>query len=73
MVIIDHSTGGIKAMAGGRSLSGKLLFNRAIGTRQPGSAIKPIAVYAPALQSSADLVRNNAATPKLSSGLQQLP
>ena len=64
MVIIDHSTGGIKAMAGGRSLSGKLLFNRAIGTRQPGSAIKPIAVYAPALQSSVDLVRNNAATPE---------
>ncbi|NLY71239.1 MAG: hypothetical protein GX076_06130, partial [Clostridiales bacterium] len=64
MVIIDHSNGAIKAMAGGRSLSGRLLFNRAIGTRQPGSAIKPISVYAPALQSSVDLAMNNAVTPE---------
>ena len=60
MVIMDYKTGSIKAMAGGRSLSGKLLFNRATGTRQPGSAIKPMAVYAPALQRSVDMVNNNA-------------
>lgn len=58
MVIMDYKTGSIKAMAGGRSLSGKLLFNRATGTRQPGSAIKPMGVYAPALQRSADMVKN---------------
>ncbi len=60
MVIIDYKTGSIKAMAGGRSLSGKLLFNRATGTRQPGSAIKPMGVYAPALQRSVDMVNNSA-------------
>jgi penicillin-binding protein 1A len=60
MVIIDYKTGAIKAMAGGRSLSGKLLYNRATSTRQPGSAIKPMAVYGPALQLSVDMVKNNA-------------
>jgi penicillin-binding protein 1A len=58
MVIMDYKTGSIKAMAGGRGLSGKLLFNRATGTRQPGSAIKPIAVYGPALQRSVDMAAN---------------
>lgn len=58
MVILDYKTGGIKAMVGGRSLSGKLLFNRATATRQPGSAIKPMAVYAPALQRSVDMVND---------------
>ena len=59
MVILDYKTGAIKAMAGGRGLSGKQLFNRATGTRQPGSAIKPMGVYGPALQRSADMVKNN--------------
>lgn len=58
MVILDYKTGGIKAMAGGRSLSGKLLFNRATSTRQPGSAIKPMGVYGPALQRSVDMAAN---------------
>ena len=61
MVIFDYKTGGIKAMAGGRSLSGKLLFNRAISPRQPGSAIKPMGVYGPALQRSVDMVANGGA------------
>lgn len=53
MVIMDHRTGDIKAMVGGRSLEGRLLFNRATdATRQPGSSIKPLAVYGPALQSA---------------------
>jgi penicillin-binding protein 1A len=56
MVIIDHRTGEIKAMAGGRGTEGRLLYNRAIRPRQPGSAIKPISVYGPALQSGADAV-----------------
>lgn len=53
MVILDYQSGGIKAMVGGRSIEGKLLFNRAISTRQPGSAIKPIGVYGPAIESGA--------------------
>jgi len=59
MVIMDYKTGGIKAMVGGRSINGKLLFNRATGTRQPGSSIKPLAVYGPALQTSADAAKNS--------------
>ena len=54
MVIIDHSNGQIKAMVGGRNIQGKMNFNRATSTRQPGSAIKPIAVYAPALEMGAN-------------------
>jgi penicillin-binding protein 1A len=47
MVIFDYHTGGIKAMVGGRNIEGRLLFNRAISPRQPGSAIKPMGVYGP--------------------------
>lgn len=50
MVIIENGTGEIKAMIGGRSTKGKQLFNRATNPRQPGSAIKPIAVYGPGIQ-----------------------
>ena len=56
MVILDYATGEIKAMAGGRGGEGRLLYNRAVNPRQPGSSIKPIGVYGPALQSSADAV-----------------
>lgn len=48
-VIIDYYTGQIKALVGGRDVEGSRLFNRALSQRQPGSAIKPIAVYLPAL------------------------
>ena len=54
IVITDFKTGEIKAMAGGRNTVGRLLFNRADKPRQPGSSIKPMAVYAPALQSGVD-------------------
>ncbi|MDR1570976.1 MAG: transglycosylase domain-containing protein [Clostridiales Family XIII bacterium] len=53
MVVIDHKTGEIKAMVGGRNTKGRLLYNRAASPRQPGSSIKPIGVYAPALQMGA--------------------
>lgn len=53
MVILDHKNGQIKAMVGGRNIEGKMNFNRSTGTRQPGSSIKPIGVYAPALESGA--------------------
>ena len=52
MVIMENETGEIKAMIGGRGTSGKQLFNRATNPRQPGSSIKPIAIYGPALQMS---------------------
>lgn len=54
MTIVDVKTGKIKAMIGGRKTEGRSLFNRADSPRQPGSSIKPIGVYAPALQQSAD-------------------
>ncbi len=52
MTIIENSTGHIKAMVGGRNTSGRKLFNRATSPRQPGSSIKPLGVYGPAIQQS---------------------
>lgn len=55
MTIVENSTGHIKAMIGGRETSGRMVLNRATdSTRQPGSSIKPLTVYSPALQLSAD-------------------
>lgn len=49
-VIMDYRTGKIKAMFGGRNIEGSKLFNRATdAARQPGSTIKPLSVYLPAL------------------------
>lgn len=49
-VIIDYKTGQIKALVGGRDVEGNRILNRATSsTRQPGSTIKPLAVYLPAL------------------------
>ena len=56
-VIIDNSTGCVVAMTGGRGAKGKQLYNRATSPRQPGSSIKPIGVYAPALQQSAEAAK----------------
>lgn len=52
MVVIDPYTGGIKGIVGGvGEKTGNLILNRASQTlRQPGSSIKPIAVYAPAIE-----------------------
>ncbi len=48
--IIDHNTGQIKAIVGGRNQEGRKILNRATDVpRQPGSTIKPISVYTPAL------------------------
>lgn len=52
MVVTEVGTGEIKAMVGTRNASGEMLFNRATNPRQPGSSIKPLSVYAPALQRS---------------------
>ncbi|HOK62300.1 MAG TPA: PBP1A family penicillin-binding protein, partial [Soehngenia sp.] len=51
-ITIDYKTGYIKAVVGGRDVKGSRILNRATDSqRQPGSAIKPIAVYWPALNS----------------------
>ena len=55
MVIVGVGTGEIKAMVGGRSTKGERLLNRALNARQPGSSIKPLAVYGAALQKSYEL------------------
>ncbi len=54
MTIVENGTGHIKAMVGGRNTSGRMIYNRAINTRQPGSSIKPLGVYSAALQQSAE-------------------
>ncbi|MBN2898333.1 MAG: transglycosylase domain-containing protein [Clostridia bacterium] len=51
MVIIDYHTGELKAIVGGRNITGQKIYNRAINPRQPGSSIKPIGVYLPAIES----------------------
>ncbi len=52
MVIMDPYTGLVKALAGGRGeKEGNRTLNRATQTlRQPGSTIKPLTVYAPAVE-----------------------
>lgn len=50
-VAVDVRTGGIRAVVGGRNREGRLVYDRAFSMqRQPGSAIKPVLVYAPAVE-----------------------
>ncbi|WP_180954562.1 transglycosylase domain-containing protein [Bacillus sp. V5-8f] len=50
-VLLDPKTGGIKALIGGRGEHQFLAYNRATQLkRSPGSTIKPLAVYTPALE-----------------------
>lgn len=51
-VCIDNETGYVKAIVGGRSqqLSGYTLNRAYQSFRQPGSSIKPLIVYTPALE-----------------------
>ena len=53
-VLIDHKTGHLKAMVGGRSIKGQFQYNRSLSPRPPGSTIKPIGVYGPAIEMSAN-------------------
>ncbi len=49
--VIDSKTGGIMALIGGREHKSRRAFSRATDARrQPGSSLKPIAVYAPAVE-----------------------
>ena len=63
MVITEVGTGHITAMVGGRDAKGSKLFNRAISPRQPGSSIKPLAVYGAALQKSYEYAKKNQTFP----------
>jgi penicillin-binding protein 1A len=51
LIVLDTDTGGIRSVIGGRVYTGRRCLNRAINMhRQPGSAIKPVLVYAPAVE-----------------------
>lgn len=64
--LIDAQTGHISALVGGRDQAVALGFNRAVRIRrQPGSVIKPILVYGPALEAgytAADMLLDEAST-----------
>lgn len=49
-VFMEAKTGYVRAIVGGRRPEGQLVHNRAVTPSQPGSTIKPLAVYAPALE-----------------------
>lgn len=49
-VFMEAKTGYVRALVGGRRAEGQLVHNRAVTPSQPGSTIKPIAVYAPAIE-----------------------
>jgi penicillin-binding protein 1A len=54
ITIVDVTTGNVVAMVGGvGEKTGDLVWNYATGTRQCGSSIKPLSVYAPALDAGA--------------------
>lgn len=51
MAVVDTASGAIRAMVGGRDYAVRRGLNRATQMRrQPGSALKPLAVYGPALE-----------------------
>lgn len=49
MVILDYRTGQIKSLIGGRHIKSRGGINRATTPVQPGSTIKPLSVYTPAI------------------------
>lgn len=51
MAVVDTASGAVRAMVGGRNYDTRRGLNRATQMRrQPGSALKPLAVYGPALE-----------------------
>jgi len=58
MVLLENHSGEIQALVGGRKYTTQRSFNRATqAKRQPGSAIKPLVVYAPALEKGVTTVQ----------------
>ncbi|GAA0242028.1 transglycosylase domain-containing protein [Metaclostridioides mangenotii] len=49
MVILDYKNGEIRGLIGGRNIKNKKALNRATIAQQPGSTIKPLSVYTPAI------------------------
>ncbi|PLR67496.1 transglycosylase domain-containing protein [Bacillus sp. UMB0893] len=55
-VLVHPETGGVQALVGGRGEHSFRQFNRATQLkRQPGSTMKPISVYTPALENGMDM------------------
>ncbi len=50
MTVIEQSSGSIRAMVGGRNYTARGLNRAWYSKRQPGSSIKPLVVYGPALE-----------------------
>jgi len=51
MALVENDNANVKAVIGGREYEQQRCFNRATNAyRQPGSSIKPLTVYAPALE-----------------------
>ena len=71
MVVTETDSGKIAAMVGGRKKSGRKLFNRAVSPRQPGSSIKPLSVYAAALQKSFDCAEKGETFPFVNYGFDR--
>ncbi|MFX3623643.1 MAG: transglycosylase domain-containing protein [Ectobacillus sp.] len=70
-VFINPATGGIQALIGGRGEYENNSFNRATQLkRQPGSAMKPLAVYTPALERGYDVFSNLSDNPININGYQ---
>ena len=51
MVIIDYRTGELKAVVGGRNIVGQKMYYSAVNPIQPGSSIKPLSIFTPAIDS----------------------
>lgn len=70
MVVMEPATGEIKGIVGGRGQKeGSRVLNRASQSkRQPGSSIKPIAVYAPALEENVANLASYISNAKLTIG-----
>ncbi len=78
MVVTEAKTGEIKGIIGGMGeKSGSRTFNRATALRQPGSSLKPIAVYAPAIEngvvSEATVIDDSPTTFNLGGGATWTP
>ena len=71
MVVTETENGNVAAMVGGRKKSGRRLFNRAVSPRQPGSSIKPLSVYAAALQKSFDYAEKGETFPFVDYGFDR--
>ncbi|WP_158212385.1 transglycosylase domain-containing protein [Natranaerobius trueperi] len=50
VVVSDPTTGEVRSIVGGRNYGYNNMLNRVTSSRSPGSALKPINIYAPALE-----------------------